>query len=745
MKLAVRAKAFGKKLTLMSTAFVLAVSGLTAVVPFMVAQQASALSTTVTAAAPQGWASQDGHPEFVAGPTGATGNGSLKLSTVSEAKQNFYHAANNIALQDVNGLGYKLNVTSGVPASYQLSLVGVTGTKGWTTLVWEPVYNGGVNGPTAGFVTKSNLENGIWWSSNAIDGAPNRDTFVSLSTIIAANPNAKVVAYGVNVGSGTPNATSYVDDVTFMGDVSNFEATPPNAPAHLSIARNGAAVASGTTVGSSFMSGNTVLNFDAVSGAANYITEVTYPGGTKNVWNGFHNTWLVQNGAPSQGEFGAHGDGVYSYRVKARTAAGLESTWSNSVSLTYDATAPTLTSITANGQSIAIDGSTKVSAKDGITFKVTASDPAGFGYTYVEMNKNLAWKAAATGAASTILVTPASQYVDGAVYGLKICTFDKLNNGACSQVYFSIDNQAPAAPTNLTWTASDGTAIENGGVVNDASGTAAWSASTSTDVDHYIYRYWNDIDGNYYSTHVYETTVNGTSLPGTFNQGEGTHHFAVAAVDHAGNISDWSDPFTVTYDVTPPTASILSLTSTQVSGTTDGAAVVLTIDGVDSAPITPAANGAWSYTFNPALSVGTHHVTATAHDGAGNNFTTAPSTITVFAVTPVTPATSDGASNPSNGTDSQAPARTFATPAAISPVATQGVLGDSTSNGATNNPSGAQDVKGTSTEKTLAEAVGNTDGKAFGLAWYWWLLIVAALAAIVWWIVAAVRNRQTES
>jgi hypothetical protein len=186
-------------------------------------------TVVVTPGDTQGWATQDGAPTYVSGPAGADGVGSLKFVTdnTSTSKENYFHATST-PLSGVNGLGYMVDVDSGVPASYQLQVTGVdrldSTTSTFTSLVWEPVYNGQVNGPNGGFVTESNLENGVWWSTHPIAGDPaGNNGFVSLSQIIAANPNATVTAFGVNVGSGTPNATSYVDDVAFNGTTYNFE------------------------------------------------------------------------------------------------------------------------------------------------------------------------------------------------------------------------------------------------------------------------------------------------------------------------------------------------------------------------------------------------------------------------------------------------------------------------------------------------------------------------------------------
>lgn len=59
----------------------------------------------------------------------------------------------------------------------------------------------------------------IWWSSNPIEGAPNRDTFVSWKTIVDANPDAVIVGgFGVNQGSGNPALVTAVDALSIGYD-----------------------------------------------------------------------------------------------------------------------------------------------------------------------------------------------------------------------------------------------------------------------------------------------------------------------------------------------------------------------------------------------------------------------------------------------------------------------------------------------------------------------------------------------
>jgi len=119
----------------------------------------------------------------------------------------------------------------------------------------------------------------------------------------------------------------------------------------------------------------------------------------------------------------------------------------------------------------------------------------------------------------------------------------------------TIDFNLPDAPSNLSWKTSNGQIITDGGVTNAYAGTASWQDATPGKVSHYIYKYWNDITGNPYKVgSEYTTVTGGTSVGGEFNQGEGVHHFCIAAVSAAGNASACT-PFTITYDHTAPTAS----------------------------------------------------------------------------------------------------------------------------------------------------------------------------------------------
>ena len=100
---------------------------------------------------------------------------------------------------------------------------GLTTPGGFTTLVFEPVYNTGQATVTEGLWQRwSSGGNDIFWSSNAIGAAPNRNTFVPLTTIIAANPDAVIVSFGANQGGGNPGLFGAVDGLTLNDTTYDF-------------------------------------------------------------------------------------------------------------------------------------------------------------------------------------------------------------------------------------------------------------------------------------------------------------------------------------------------------------------------------------------------------------------------------------------------------------------------------------------------------------------------------------------
>lgn len=187
---------------------------------------------TVTPSNTQGWYSADtrgaGAIEYVADATSPYPSGALQLTTTdSNTDKAQYMKAVNVPLSDVTQLTYSTKQVAG-PAvadpSYQLevNLNGAAG--GFTTLVYEPYWNGTV---TPGQWQTWDVASGQFWSSktvpplvvNGAGGPP----FYTLAEINAAYPNAVVTAFGVNIGSYNPNYKVEADGVNFNGTTYDFE------------------------------------------------------------------------------------------------------------------------------------------------------------------------------------------------------------------------------------------------------------------------------------------------------------------------------------------------------------------------------------------------------------------------------------------------------------------------------------------------------------------------------------------
>jgi VCBS repeat-containing protein len=140
---------------------------------------------------------------------------------------------------------------------------------------------------------------------------------------------------------------------------------------------------------------------------------------------------------------------------------------------------------------------------------------------------------------------------------------------------------------------------------------------------------------------------------------ESTHQITVKATDAAGNTGPASPVFTLTVDLTPPdapTAIVLTDDTGLIRGTitwgapTDaslpllagtgepGGTITIYDNGVAIGTTTVQPNGTWSVTPNAPLPDGTHSITVTETDAAGNQSTaSAPVTFTVDTTPPSAP------------------------------------------------------------------------------------------------------------
>jgi hypothetical protein len=116
------------------------------------------------------------------------------------------------------------DVTGPNTASYQLVIDpnpndSSTGVVHYTTLVWEAANNG--YGAISGFRTYTLDPAGpeVWWSTRVLPavagtGTPSHTAF-RLGTYLSAYPDAKVLAYGWDLGKGSPGLKTTVSALRF--------------------------------------------------------------------------------------------------------------------------------------------------------------------------------------------------------------------------------------------------------------------------------------------------------------------------------------------------------------------------------------------------------------------------------------------------------------------------------------------------------------------------------------------------
>jgi hypothetical protein len=186
---------------------------------------------------------------FVLGPAHPPlGVGSLELQTPLPTDKislfNFDHAGTPLIA--IDGIGYSTyrDPTSVTTSPFQVPSINIqvdyngSAPGGFTTLVFEPVYNTAQGPVTPGIWQTWDAYFGgqaIWWSSRPINGCSilAMPCYQTWDTIVANNPNAVIVGgFGVNQGSGNGGLTAATDalklsypDVCITYDFEPFRAT----------------------------------------------------------------------------------------------------------------------------------------------------------------------------------------------------------------------------------------------------------------------------------------------------------------------------------------------------------------------------------------------------------------------------------------------------------------------------------------------------------------------------------------
>lgn len=179
------------------------------------------------------------------------GAGSLQLTTDSTTAAKAQLISDQFVgtpLSDVSALSYWTYAVAGNPATadvsfqLQVNLAGnLSGTSDFTTLVYEPYWNGAngagvVTNPTQGTWQQWDMTTGVFWSSKTVDGltaGAGGSPFYTIAQVLGLDPHAVVLGIGANVGTYNPNYTVATDGITFGTSagttVFNFEVAPPIA------------------------------------------------------------------------------------------------------------------------------------------------------------------------------------------------------------------------------------------------------------------------------------------------------------------------------------------------------------------------------------------------------------------------------------------------------------------------------------------------------------------------------------
>jgi len=257
--------------------------------------------------------------------------GALKLTNSADdsAKSQFMHPA-DVSLSDLvtkGGLAYSTKQVADTAspsiadASYQLvvELNGAQSANSYTTLVYEPYWQ--TDQAVASGWQTWDVQNGTFWSTHTVtsdqtnytvNAGSGGNSIYTLSGLVAHFPKAKVIGYGVNIGSSNAGYDVEVDNFNFNGKTFDFGPNHPipNAPTNLrmKVTSTGKAIPNGSTTKASDV---TALWDSGNKEPVTYIYRSWYDNGSPyNLTNPWTNNTsdALYSGAFNQGPGEAHFD-----------------------------------------------------------------------------------------------------------------------------------------------------------------------------------------------------------------------------------------------------------------------------------------------------------------------------------------------------------------------------------------------------------------------------------------------------
>jgi uncharacterized protein (DUF2141 family) len=591
--------------------------------------------------------------------------------------------------------------------------------------------------------------------------------------ITVTDQNGSAVVENHTFNQGAPSWPAYNDLVN------------ADVPANLQVRfqYDSTYLTNGDTINKTVKPGNNNLELtwtDPASATVNaHITEETRPDGTsEQIWTGSKNVWLTAGnnniGAKDgKAEFGSHGNGAYTYRVKVRNANNNQwSEWSQPFVLKFDNSSPTASFTVAPANNSFVN--------DNFHVEATASDSAGLKDVNFDVRDAQGWKAGCVSGSLEVTYSNdrksatlscdinTKNLTEGTQYYVRVHADDYAGYGSkdiapLSLRYFTVDRTAPIVNLTAPQGVTNANSVAVKGSVTDSSmryyacyittnqaitafgktWTTGQEPKTGTNNDQSLadsncVTHWTSTDTGSIANPVTLGNFDVSGLP------DGSYTIHVHAHDLAGNVSE--DTTTFTIDHTAPVVALTNPSGASAKGSgqytvtgnvTDGhfGSALFTVFDLQGNVIatktatvdsTSSNTSAVSATFDTtSWKNGRYNVKLTATDTAGNTSNVATNDVTI---------NNDAQSN--NFTGNAPAGGRGADPQGSSPQ----VQGASTTAAlqSTAAPTTKGSVKGDSTEKTdtiaLAtdtQAKDTTKSGAFlGLGW-WWLLILAIVGGLI--------------
>ncbi len=417
-------------------------------------------------------------------------------------------------------------------------------------------------------------------------------------------------------------------------------------------------------------------------------------------------------------------DGYTSFTARAVDAASNGSVFSDPQIVIIDTTPPGVPAITGFGTDTGTPG-------DGITADstITLSGTAQAGTTTVVIYDNGSEIGTAAVSGGTWTYTTAA-LADG-THSFTAAGRDYVGNesAASAPQVVTVDATAPGAPVITGF--SDDTGVGGDNITNDTTLVLTGTAEANASVE--IFN-----GGASLGTATADGAGNWSFATATLPQG--TYSFTARATDGQGNTGPTSSTFTVTVDLTAPSAPLItgfsddtgvadgrtSDTTLTFTGTAAPNTTVELFDGAASlGTVTADGSGAWTFTTG-VLAEGAHSFTATATDAAGNTSASSGAyPVTVDTAAPAAPVIS-GISDDTgaNGSDGITRDTTLTVSGTAEAFATVEVFNGATSLGTTTADAAGtwQFAAGTFSEgahnitATARDAAGNTSAASVAYA-----------------------------